>query len=190
MKKLYIISLALVLSTVMLITAVIPTMAAKPIDTKQPVAWIDIADNNSRAFSDSGINKSMFTLSVKLLVDNSIVGTYKLHDFTTGTKAWDVIDPYTGSGETFWWANFWYDEETGARMADVAFWAYWDNYPEWPASPLRIVVADYGEPGQQDWYRWWNWNPAANDWSPLFEGKAITITSGNAQIHWNVPDGN
>jgi hypothetical protein len=186
MKKLYIISLALVFSTVLLITAVIPVMAAKPTDNKQPVAWIEIADNNSRAFLDSGIAKSMFTLSVKILADKSIVGTFQLHDFTNGIKAWDVTDPYSDSGKTFWFAEFWYDEETGARMADIAFWAYWDNYPEWPASPLRIVVADYGEPGKQDWYRWWNWNPATNNWSPLFEGKAITITSGNAQIHGNV----
>jgi hypothetical protein len=185
MRKLFLILLALMLSIAMLVISVVPAMAAQP-DSKQPVVWVNAIINTGSLYSDLDAPvHSQHTIEVKVLADHSVFGTYKVHDYLAGTKGWDVVNPYypgMGLDVTFWWAYFWYDETYQANMVDIAFWAYFEEYPDYPAVPVRILIADKGGPEGSGWHKWWGMD-LEGAWQPSFGGIAIPYIHGNVKIH-------
>jgi hypothetical protein len=193
MRKLCLMILALTLSLAMLAISVAPAAAAKP-DPKNPVAWVE--SNVNTANDTLPAVKTMHALSVKLFADGSTKGNYVLHDFLAVTKGWAVDNPYYpyfGHEGKIEFAYFWYDD-TGARMADIALYVYYEGMPpQYPAALVRIRIADYGQgqASETDWHRWWEWSNTDAEgnpvgywyWKPSFGGMAIPYFHGNAQIH-------
>lgn len=178
-------SIAVLLMLSLSLTMAAPVMAAKP-DSKLPVVWVNAIINTGSLYTDSVEPvHSQHTIEVKVLADHSVFGTYKMHDFLTGIKGWDVVNPYypaLGLNVTFWWAYFWHDETTGANMADIAFWAYLEEAPDYPAVPIRILIADKGGPSGSGWHKWWGMD-LEGVWQPAFAGTCIPYIHGNVTIH-------
>ncbi len=193
-RKIISIFLALAISIVLLLTAVAPAMAAKPLEKNdnKPVAWVDSEINYAAP------EHARHSLSAKLLADGSVVGHlnygngpdigkgYEIEGFSmfTNSLVFPGIDPNL-------YSNFWYDEVNGAAMADIKVFI-WMDVPGVYTGPLlyRYQIADYGEPGKKDWARHWYWlgDFSSGSWVPDFSGWFIPYLHGNAQVH--LPNGN
>ncbi|HEY96193.1 MAG TPA: hypothetical protein G4O15_14790 [Dehalococcoidia bacterium] len=182
MRKLVIIVSSLTLVVILLMSMSMPVMAAKSEEKNdnKPVAWVT-ASINTGAFMEEHARHS---ITVKLLTDGSTVGHL---NGQTGVNITHSVGFW--QGRTYFWT--WNDEDTQVKMADFIEFVYSTEYEMNLA--IRFQIADYGEPGKNDWHRAWIWlgyHPVtgAEVWMPLFDGYLVAYDNGNAKIHGTMGD--
>ena len=179
MRKLVIIVSSLTLVFILLMSVGMPVMAAKPEEKNdnKPVAWVT-ASINTGAFMEEHARHS---ITVKLLADGNTVGHL---NGQTGQMMTHSVGFW--QGRTYFWT--WNDEDTQIKMADFIEFFYSPEYEMNLA--IRFQIADYGEPGKNDWHRAWiflGWDPTGVElWMPLFDGYLVPYDNGNAKIGGNM----
>jgi hypothetical protein len=163
-------------------------MAVKPEEKNEnkPVAWVTASINVGAAFKQND-EHPRHSLTVKLLTDGTTVGQLigevgQSRMYSMEVPPWGTFPP--GLGQTYFWD--WYDGDNLVKMADFTVFVYVPNYGG--PVPLRYQIADYGEPGKNDWHRIWIVMPNPNPPGPpilipLWDGNAIPYANGNAKIH-------
>ncbi len=176
MNKLYLTSIALTLSIVMMVTAVASAMAAEPEDPgdNKPVAWVSWGGSNSKVKDE--FNQAQLSFLVQQLKDGTTVGHMSYQDRVTGKyTSYAILDSY-------------FYETDGVKVAEIFTSAHYDAYTmfNW------WILTDGGEPGAaKDGFQlyasfistWTPPGPPTTGWYTL--RNQDWIPGGNIQIHIN-----
>ncbi len=157
MRRLYVILLALTLSTVTLVATVLP-VAADPRDN-QPVAWVNFSGSDNGLHSNAEWNQRV---SFPLMV--SIAATRRADGTTVGHAFDRVLDPRSEDNFAVLDSHFSVRGD-GARVADILLFSDPDEaglswYSWWQ-------LIDAGEPGRGiDTWQMFIWAEAFVDFGP------------------------
>ena len=176
MQKLRLLLLAITLAVVTLVGAAVPVAAAP--GGNRAVAWVDSSINYAAYAKPMHPRHS---LTVKLLADGATVGQVVAG---VGTERMYSTETEIGAflpGKTYFWT--WNDDGVEVKMADFAAFLYIEATGK--VGLIRYQIADYGEPGVNDWHRVWFW--MLDHWQPVYGADLrIPYVGGNAIVHGDI----
>jgi hypothetical protein len=210
MRKVFIFSMVLTLSIILVVSVALPAAAKAPNDN-QPVAWVTWGGSNANSKLEMGVHQQASIL-VKQLADGSTIGHFDMKNFTTGeSQSWPLLDSdfrmvgnakvanilskmadpaIPGSPEWYFWWQLSDLGEPGVGNDTYQMFAWTEyvgplpgeiGYPGGLGNPLNYAYAS-----DPLWPPSFNFPPSQTNkklWIPYSGPSPIALASGNIQVH-------